>query len=126
MSRLWQSPQRSADPLASSIADFEMNVHTRGRNILDMPKDFAGDGRPKCFFMTRELYERLLRRLVCNYSKRIRWQTATVTELIVDSNDPGRLSAVKIRNPDATEQLIPASLVIGKFRTTLQTPDSSS
>ena len=71
------------------------------------------DDYPQCFFMSRELYERLLRRLVLGYSDRIRTKAATVTALNTAPGDPMTISSVTTRLADGTTEEIPASLVIG-------------
>ena len=64
--------------------------------------------------MTREIYERLLRRLVLNRSKRIRWKVATVTTPVVSPTDCKTLAGVRIRAADGEESELPAALVVGE------------
>ena len=97
-----------------SIADYDTNVHVLGKRVLELPRDEFEEGKiPRCFFMSREMYERLLRRLVLKRTTRIRWKVATATELRVDATDPSNVSYVKVRNADGSEEDIPSSLVIG-------------
>lgn len=82
---------------------------------MAMPREELSEGKqPKCFFMTRELYERLLRRLVLNYSDRIRTKIGTVTALNADPNDPMTIRSVSVRLPDGDTEDIPATLVFGE------------
>ena len=63
--------------------------------------------------MTREMYERLLRRLVLGYSHRIRTKHATATALNVRHDDPMTISSVTIRSPDGSMEDIPCALALG-------------
>lgn len=64
--------------------------------------------------MSRENYERLLRRLVRKSSGRIRWLAGTVIGLKMAS-DPSVIQSVSVRIRDGLERGIPASLVIGEY-----------
>ena len=68
---------------------------------------------PICFWLSRDGYERVLRRLVLASSDRIRWVTGTVVGVKTDQKDPSKLSSVLIRSADNAEQEIQASMVIG-------------
>ncbi|KAL5526456.1 hypothetical protein ACEPAF_8179 [Sanghuangporus sanghuang] len=95
------------------ISDYEVNCHCHGRHFMALPRQEFPDGKqPKCFFMSRELYERLLRRLVLNYSDRIRIKIGTVTNLDADPADLVTISSVSVRLPDGDMEDIPATLVI--------------
>ncbi|KAI5116397.1 hypothetical protein M0805_005865 [Coniferiporia weirii] len=101
---------RNAD---GRIADYEMNVHAYGRPVMKLPRHEYPDGKyPQCFFMSREMYERLLRRLVVNSSKRIRWVAGTATGVSTASGDPSTLSSVTVRTSEGVEENIAAALVI--------------
>lgn len=63
-------------------------------------------------YMSRENYERLLRRLVRNSSGRIRWLAGTATGLQVTS-DHSNIGSVLVRTDGGFEKAIPAVLVIG-------------
>lgn len=79
-----------------------------------MPKD--GDYKaeiPQCFWLSRDSYERILRRLVLASSDRVRWMTGTVSGLHIDPQNPSILSAVSVRSPDGSEKIVPATLVVG-------------
>lgn len=81
---------------------------------MNIPRDEFPTGKiPKAFFMTREIYERLLRRLVLGRSKRIRWKVATATGVRVAPDDCKTISSVRIRTPDGVELDVSAALVIG-------------
>lgn len=91
-----------------------MNTYAFGKQILRLPReDFSAGKIPKAFFMTREIYERLLRRLVLGRSKRIRWQVATAIGLCVSPDDCRTVSSVKIRTTDGVESDVPVTLFIG-------------
>ncbi|THH06443.1 hypothetical protein EW145_g4086 [Phellinidium pouzarii] len=95
------------------IAAYEVNGHAFGRPIMKIPMHEYPDGNyPECLFMTRELYERLLRRLVTQSSKRIRWVVGTATGINTVPGDPTTLSSVTIRTPEGNGEKIPAALVI--------------
>ena len=64
-------------------------------------------------FVSRDAYERILRRLVLSSSDRIQWITGTATGVRVASIDPSKLESVTVRLTDNTEEEIPAALVIG-------------
>ena len=66
-------------------------------------------------YLSREGYERLLRRLVLSSSPRIKWMTGTVTNVNTAVGDPTIISSVDVRSPSGLEQTIPAELVVGKF-----------
>lgn len=89
-----------------------MNAYVFGREVLRLS---SLKSAPKCFWLSREAYERLLRRLVLGSSKRIRWLTGTVTGVSASPTDLSVLSAVSVRSSDSTVEEIPASLVIGAF-----------
>ena len=78
-------------------------------------EDFAEGRLPKGFFIARESYERLLRRLVLGYSKRIRWKVATATSLRISPEDCRKVNAIKVRTPDGVECEQEAALVIGAY-----------
>lgn len=100
-----------------SIAEYEVNAHAYGKHIVNLPREEFSDGRiPKAFFMTREIYERLLRRLVLGRSKRIRWKVATATGACLAPDDCKTISSVRIRTPDGAESDVPATLIIGMSR----------
>lgn len=64
-------------------------MHSFGGHILRLPfQDYENKKDLDVFFITRDSYERILRRLVRNSSKRIRWMTGTATGLktVVDSS----------------------------------------
>lgn len=67
------------------------------------------------FYMSRESCERMLRRLVVRDSPRIRWLSGTVKGVETVKGDVNTLSSVVVRLPDASERIIPASLVVGMF-----------
>ncbi|KAL5526452.1 hypothetical protein ACEPAF_8175 [Sanghuangporus sanghuang] len=95
------------------IADYDLNCHAHGRHFMAAPsQEDTGENRRKCFFASRELYERILRRLVLNYSDRIRAQVGTVTGLNTVSGDPMTISSVSVRLPDGNTEETPATLVI--------------
>lgn len=105
-----------------SINDYNVNLHAFGQQILRLPKHDQKLRKLglECFFMSRDAYERLLRRLVLNSTKRIRWLTATATGASTVPEEPSILDRVSVRLPDGTKQDIPASLVIGKHRARYQ------
>ncbi|KAH8117861.1 hypothetical protein DFH11DRAFT_1503246 [Phellopilus nigrolimitatus] len=95
------------------IVPLEVNVHSYGKEIMKLPKDEYPDGNyPQCFFMTREMYERVLRRLVLNSSKRIRSVVGTATGVKTIPGDPTTLSSVTVRAAEGAEENVPATLVI--------------
>lgn len=81
---------------------------------MNLPKDEYPDGKyPECFFMSREIYERLLRRLVLGYSNRIRTKVATATALNTLPGDPMTIASVTVRSSDGLTEEIPATIVMG-------------
>ena len=81
---------------------------------MGLPKEEFSDGKvPECFFMSREMFERLLRRLVLGYSKRIRTKIATATGINTVPGSPMTITSVTVRAADGVEETIPATLVIG-------------
>ncbi|THH04060.1 hypothetical protein EW145_g5799 [Phellinidium pouzarii] len=95
------------------IADYEMNVHMYGRHIMKLPRQEFLDGKvPQGFFMSRESYERLLRRLVMSSSERIQWFVGTVMGNNTIPGDPMVLSSVSVCRPGGDELKVPAALVI--------------
>lgn len=107
---------RSDVDVTKSVTEFECNVHAYGKKILTPRRDDFAEGRlPKGFFMTRESYERLLRRLVLGYSKRIRWKVATATTLQVSPKDCTSLKSVRFRTADGIELEQESALVIGVY-----------
>lgn len=90
-------------------------MHSFGGHILRLPlQDYENKKDLDVFFITRDSYERILRRLVRNSSKRIRWMTGTATGLktVVDSSS---VESVRVRTAEGRESEEPASLVVGKF-----------
>lgn len=71
------------------------------------PRDVDG------IFMSRENYERLLRRLVRESSRRIRWLIGTATGLKTAENS-SVIKSVLVRVRSGQEEEIDASLVIGE------------
>ncbi|KAL5511076.1 hypothetical protein ACEPAH_4291 [Sanghuangporus vaninii] len=96
------------------IAKAEYNLQVSDNpNLIHMPEVvYPNQNYAQCFFVTRESYERILRRLVTGYSNRIRWVVGTATGLIVDEHDPATITSVAVRTDSETEMTIPASLVI--------------
>lgn len=88
-----------------------MNAHVFGRKILRLSS--LEISPPQCFWLSREAYERILRRLVLRSSGRIRWLTGTVVGVQPSPKDLSILSAVTVRLPDGTMQDTPAILVAG-------------
>lgn len=82
------------------------------------PRDVDG------IFMSRENYERLLRRLVRKSSGRIRWLTGTAIGLKT-SGDSAVIDSVIVRTANGHNEYIPASLVIGEY-IALEQSDSSN
>lgn len=76
-------------------------------------EDFENPGDVDGIFMSRENYERLLRRLVRESSRRIRWLTGTATGLKTAEN-PSVIKSVMVRAHGGHEEEIRASLVIGE------------
>lgn len=68
---------------------------------------------PEIFFCSREGYERLLRYLVVDSSKRIRRVAGTVTALQMDSSGKLRVKSVAVNLADGKNIEIPAALVVG-------------
>lgn len=68
--------------------------------------------------ISREGYERVLRRLVLDSTDRIKWLTGTVTGFNVNPGDESILSSVEVRLPDGKTNLT-AALVIGWYRRAL-------
>lgn len=89
-----------------------MNAYVFGRQVLRLS---SLESSPRCFWLSREAYERILRRLVLGSSRRIRWLTGTAVGVHTSPNDLSVLSAVTVRLPDGTKQDVPASLVIGDY-----------
>ena len=79
------------------------------------PKYLAGD-QVRSIFISRDAYERILRRLVLSFSNRIRWVTGTATSVLVAPKNPNVLESVTVRKPDNSEEVIPTTLVIGTCR----------
>ena len=67
----------------------------------------------QCFFLSRDGYERVLRRLVLKSSDRIKWFTGTVTGFTVNPEDISTISSVEIRRSDNRRNDVPTALVIG-------------
>lgn len=67
----------------------------------------------QCFFLSRDGYERVLRRLVLKSSDRIKWLTGTVTRFTVNPEDVSTISSVEIRGFDNRRIDVPTALVIG-------------
>lgn len=96
------------------VQDYEVHAYVYGREFLKIPKSTDPNSKtPQCFWLSRDAYERLLRRLVLESSKRIRWMTGTVTNVNLDTKDASVLSSVTVRLPDGQERDIPAALVLG-------------
>ncbi|EJD02944.1 uncharacterized protein FOMMEDRAFT_134111 [Fomitiporia mediterranea MF3/22] len=69
-------------------------------------------------YLSRESFERLLRRLVVRCSPRIRWMVGTAKSVDTVQGDTNTLSSVTVRLPDNSEQTIPAALVVDCTGTT--------
>lgn len=104
-----------------SIQDFNVNCYVYGKPFLKLPKhEYPKGDQPQCMFLSRDAYERILRRMVLSSSDRIQWVTGTAIGVRVASIDPSKLEAVTVRLPDNTEEEISAALVIGMcFRNTV-------
>lgn len=113
---LWQSIRfYNADECR--IQEYEVNAYAFGRKFLRIPKnDRTNVENPQCFWLSRDAYERLLRRLVLDSSKRIRWMVGTAINVRTNPKDSSILSAVAVRLPDGTEQDVPATFVVGAAR----------
>lgn len=94
--------------------DHETNLHTFGRKVWRISNNnHIKRETSQCFWLSRDSYERLLRRLVLKSSNRVRWITGTVTGFDANPKDLSILSSVTLRLPDGTEQKVPSTLVIG-------------
>lgn len=81
---------------------------------MGLHREEFSDGKvPDCIFMSREMFERLLRRLVLGYSKRIKTKIATATGINTVPGNPMTITSVTVRAADGIEEKIPAALVIG-------------
>ncbi|KAI5117976.1 hypothetical protein M0805_004909 [Coniferiporia weirii] len=101
------------------IGDADFNIHFSGGQIMQPPKDGQRtDDRLQNFFLSRDAYERLLRRLVMESSSRIRWLAGTVSGVNTPEEDTRSLSSVVIRLPDGSERTVPAAMVIDCTGTT--------
>ena len=97
-----------------SIQEYNLHGVAFGREFLKPPKNENPNAKgPECFFLSREAYECLLRRLVLGSSTRIYWVTGLATGVRLDHQDSSRLSSVTVRLPDGSEKDIKATLVIG-------------
>ena len=101
--------------ISSSIEPFYINCIVDGKEILRFGKHHRNDENSRTFFISRDGYERLLRRLVLSSSSRIKWITGTVTKFNVNPEDISILSSVDIRLPDGTRDVVPAALVAGSY-----------
>lgn len=95
------------------IQDYEVNTYSAGRQILRVHKEGDSTEIPQCFWLSRDAYERLLRRLVLASSDRVHWMTGTVSRLQIDPKDSSLLSAITVRLLDGSEKIVPATFVIG-------------
>ena len=81
---------------------------------MKLPREDYLDGEvPRCFFISRESYERLLRGLVRSSSK-IKWVVGTAIGLKMASESTTNVNSVVVRLPSGKEQELSAALVIGK------------
>ncbi|KAI5119728.1 hypothetical protein M0805_008658 [Coniferiporia weirii] len=121
------------------IADGDYGVQVCGRTLPFPYEEYAPGKSPQGFFITRESYERLLRRLVMGSSKRIRWVVGTAVGVQAKASREGSehdiLESVQVRQPDGTEVHIRATLVVDctggtqaglKWLRRLYTPPTSS
>lgn len=98
------------------IQEFEVNAYAFGRQFAKIPDDERSTEEfTTSFWLSRDAYERVLRRLVLSSSDRIRWITGTVTGLRTDTKDISALSSVVVRIEAGNELDIPATLVVGEF-----------
>ncbi|EJD02492.1 uncharacterized protein FOMMEDRAFT_157715 [Fomitiporia mediterranea MF3/22] len=94
------------------ISDANYNLQVYGK-FIGIPRTVHPDASySQTFFVTRETYERLLRRLVLAYSSRIRWVVGTAIGVSPDEKDLTTLKYVTIRTEYGDEESIPASLVV--------------
>ncbi|KAL5489740.1 hypothetical protein ACEPAI_4572 [Sanghuangporus weigelae] len=93
-------------------AEYNLQVSDNPK-LLHLPEVVYPDQNyAQCFFVTRESYERILRRLVTGYSNRIRWIVGTATGIIADERDPATVTSVTVRTDSEAEMIIPSSLVV--------------
>ncbi|KAL5529778.1 hypothetical protein ACEPAG_5765 [Sanghuangporus baumii] len=93
-------------------AEYNLQVSDNPK-LLHLPEVVYPDQNyAQCFFVTRESYERILRRLVTGYSNRLRWVVGTVTGIIADECDPATVTSVTVRTDSEAQMIIRSSLVI--------------
>ena len=98
--------------ICCSIARADYHVHVGGGRIKFNEPD-QGNKFANTLFLSREGYERLLRRLVVANTPRVRWLTGTAVNVKLANEDATTISSVVVRSTDGSEQDIPASLVVG-------------
>lgn len=99
-----------------SIGPYDLNVHVAGKELLRIGKRQPKAENIQCFFLSRDGYERVLRRLVLKSSGRIKWLTGTVTGFSVSPEDVSAISSVEIRGSDNKRSDVPTSLVVGWYQ----------
>lgn len=103
------------------IVEAELNCYTWAGRVFRSSKHWYPDGdAPQIFACSRDAYERLLRSLVLNSSRRIRQVTGTVTGVKAFADDHTKIekAVVSKSDSDGVKLLeIPAALVVGEFIT---------
>lgn len=101
-----------------SVGSYYINLHVDGRETFRAGKNNPNAENLQVPYISREGYERILRRLVLDSTDRIKWLTGTVVGFDVNPEDPSILSSVEVRLPDRKTK-ISAALVVGWYHCAL-------